>query len=560
MQKLKTPRVAEPNKPSCLKYGATVFCAIGAATYIFMALYDSSSAELRYPLLFAGALMIFFIWLMWRKPKAKLTSASSSFSLLDGKVIDVHGLRIQYQNGRAYDYSTGKPLSKKQLQYLRQCMQLNSNRDDRVISDCLELSMKTLKPDVFFMRYDLLVQTLTEVTLYHKLFRVPAQDPEPELRRALEYRDARTADFIQRSRSNMAQKAAALKTEKAQRGRYEKYYQEMGLYIEQLSAQARQTLEELKQRDTGYLTDETVETSVTPAPKAVSPMVGKEMTAFSELPFTIPDDVLNLLWIKNGPLCNCTAAEEDEPSAIDLSLPLDLSPTENDQTADIGYYPSYERLTPAKRTVYLQWLSDVSTPVPIGYVFIFYYGLERFLFTDKYEAALAMIDRLRQSHENSSLFAYSADALLAGCLLHNRPDLISTFDIGKASTDLYLYTEGYLTGRFTAQDLISTCRRWNFTNTRYIKAQPELFEMQLAEVLTEKYGSPAFPLKREDYDRAERTFTIALANTSLPQDARFAAAKDITSNQAVAQTVFALLQETHDRVKRILAEERKKNR
>ena len=30
MPKLKTPRAAEPNKPGCLKYGATVFCALGA--------------------------------------------------------------------------------------------------------------------------------------------------------------------------------------------------------------------------------------------------------------------------------------------------------------------------------------------------------------------------------------------------------------------------------------------------------------------------------------------------------------------------------------------------
>lgn len=70
MQKLKTPRAAEPNRPGCLKYGATVFCAIGAVTYIFMALYDSSSTELRYPLLFCGALMVLFIWLMWAQTKS----------------------------------------------------------------------------------------------------------------------------------------------------------------------------------------------------------------------------------------------------------------------------------------------------------------------------------------------------------------------------------------------------------------------------------------------------------------------------------------------------------
>ena len=437
-------------------------------------------------------------------------------------------------------------------------MELNRDRDRRVASDCLELTTKTMNPDVFFFRYDMLIETLALLSLYHRMFRVPAQDPESELRRALESRNMLTEDFIRRSHSNMAQKAAALKTEKAQRGRYEKYYQEMGLYIEHLSAQARQTLEELKQRDAGYLTDETVETSVAPAPKAVSPVVGKEVAVFSELPFTIPDDVLNLLWIKNGPLCNCAAAEENEPSAIDLSLPLDLSPTENDQTADIGYYPSYERLTPKQRTVYLRWLSDISKSVPVGYVFIFYYGLERFLFTEKYEAALDMINRLRLFHSNNSLLGYSADAMLVGCLLHNRPDLIGMIDTSKTSTELYLYIKGYLAGGLSASDLMNTCRRWNFTNTRYIKGQPALFEQQLSEVLTEQYGSSILPLSHDRYVQAERTFTIALANTSLPQDARFAAAKDITSNTEVAQTVLSLLQTAHDRVKHILAEERKK--
>lgn len=551
MQKLKTPRAAEPNKPGCLKYGATVFCAIGAVTYIFMALYDSSSTELRYPLLFGGALMVLFIWLMWRKPKAKRTPASGSFSPLEGKVIDVHGLRVQYQNGRAYDYSTGKPLSKKQLQYLRQCMQLNSNRDDRVISDCLELTKKTLKPDVFFMRDDLLVRTLTEVTLYHKLFRVPHQDPEEDLRRVIDTRDARTCDFIQRSHSDMVQKAAALKTEKARIGRYEKYYQVMEPFQDQLTEQARALFEKYRQQDTCSAAPVQSSEAIVPKPEA-----GVE--AFSELPFTIPPDVLSLLWIKNGPLCNCTSAQEKEPSAIDLTLPLDLSPSAEDLIADIGYYPSYERLTPKQRTVYLRWLSDISKSVPVGYVFIFYYGLERFLFTEKYEAALDMINRLRQFHSNHSLLGYSADAMLVGCLLHNRPDLIGMIDTSKTSTELYLYIKGYLVGGLSASDLMNTCRRWNFTNTRYIKGQPALFEQQLSEVLAEQYGSSMLPLSHDRYVQAERMFTIALANTSLPQDARFAAAKDITSNTEVAQTVLSLLQAAHDRVKHILAEERRK--
>ena len=555
MQKLKTPRTAEPNRPGCLKYGATAFCIFGAISYIFLFFYapiiDPSTDNAQYVFIGMAALMIFFIWLMWRKPKTKNAPTSSSSSPLEGRVIDVHGLRIQYQNGRVYDYSTGKPLSKKQLHYLYECMQLNSKRDDYVISDCLELTMKTLKPDVFFMRYDLLVQTLMEVTLYHKLFRVPRQDPEADLRSAIDERDTRTCDFVQRSHSDMAQKAAALKTEKARSGRYEKYYKAMDTFQKQLPEQARALFENYRQQDTNYTAPAEPSEAIILKPEA-------GVDAFSELPFTIPPDVLSLLWIKNGPLCNCTSAQEKEPSAIDLTLPLDLSPSTEDLTADIGYYPSYERLTPKQRTVYLRWLSDISQSVPVGYVFIFYYGLERFLFTEKYEAALDMINRLRQFHSNNSLLGYSADAMLVSCLLHNRPDLIGMIDTSKTSTELYLYIKGYLAGGLSASDLMNTCRRWNFTNTRYIKGQPALFEQQLNEVLAEKYGSTMLPLSHNRYVQAERTFTIALANTSLPQDARFAAAKDITSNAEVAQTVLALLQAAHDRVKRILAEERKK--
>lgn len=72
MQKLKTPRAAEPNKPGCLKYGATVFCALGASIYLIIALtgYGLTDTSVR-PLLFVlSGIMIAVIIIIWR-PRSK---------------------------------------------------------------------------------------------------------------------------------------------------------------------------------------------------------------------------------------------------------------------------------------------------------------------------------------------------------------------------------------------------------------------------------------------------------------------------------------------------------
>lgn len=67
-----------------------------------------------------------------------------------------------------------------------------------------------------------------------------------------------------------------------------------------------------------------------------------------------------------------------EPSLINGQLPVQAAHV--DLTEKItGYWPSYSGISPAARRGYLQWLSEGrSTPnVDIGYVFIFFYGLER---------------------------------------------------------------------------------------------------------------------------------------------------------------------------------------
>jgi hypothetical protein len=73
---------------------------------------------------------------------------------------------------------------------------------------------------------------------------------------------------------------------------------------------------------------------------------------------------------------------EGEPSLIDLRLPV--SRTSPSTSPPLGYWPSYARLTPEARRCYLEWLAmgRRNPSIDIGYVFIFFYGLERRLLVD----------------------------------------------------------------------------------------------------------------------------------------------------------------------------------
>src|SRR5262245_24533281 len=88
-----------------------------------------------------------------------------------------------------------------------------------------------------------------------------------------------------------------------------------------------------------------------------------------------------------------------EPALIDPSLPVNLkSPDHGGQR--VGYWPAYTELKPAARAAYLQWLADGrrGPDAYIGYVFLFFYGLERRLLADRAMSAKARM-------ENSAIIA-----------------------------------------------------------------------------------------------------------------------------------------------------------
>ena len=83
-----------------------------------------------------------------------------------------------------------------------------------------------------------------------------------------------------------------------------------------------------------------------------------------------------------------------DPALIDPGLDVDHRAPDY-AGAYMGYWPSYSTIAPACRAAYLQWLADGrhAPHAYIGYVFLYFYGLERRLLVDAQQSAVARSER-----------------------------------------------------------------------------------------------------------------------------------------------------------------------
>ena len=284
----------------------------------------------------------------------------------------------------------------------------------------------------------------------------------------------------------------------------------------------------------------------------------------------IPLDVFELLWFINGPYKNIdnninkkTFSNNfiniyidflpSEPSAIDFSLPIDDSIDYN----EIGYYPSYDKLTPFQRLTYLNWLKDVDKEIDISYVFIFFYGLERFLFTDKVDKAVEMIVRLQKIHKNNSFISYSNDAIIIASLINKKFDWILKLDPDSLSPSILATFKGIVTQNFDSNDIMFFSKEVGWTNNRYIKNYPDLFLNKIDDVLKEKYNDTYYKFTKDFFKNINSYITLGLSNYSLNPESRFAKMPNILSNPQIASDLFEINKEAHEKVKKHLKEERK---
>jgi TerB N-terminal domain/TerB-C domain len=101
----------------------------------------------------------------------------------------------------------------------------------------------------------------------------------------------------------------------------------------------------------------------------------------------------------------------DTPAPCLINPALRVDQGRSAPRTEMGYWPSYSDITPDHRRVYLSWLSSgkKDAAINIGYVFLYFYGLERRLLVDnpapeEEMALVAELHRLRDIYAGNNSF------------------------------------------------------------------------------------------------------------------------------------------------------------
>jgi hypothetical protein len=215
--------------------------------------------------------------------------------------------------------------------------------------------------------------------------------------------------------------------------------------------------------------------------------------------------------------------DPDDPSTI-YECGAVRRPKQGFEVPELPYFPSYSGMTPEQRGLYLEWLCDISNPIDVGYVFVYYYGLERHLVVGMFDAAVDEILALRSFHSNSSFQSYSASALVHACLLRKRPDILQRlytipgFNYFGNSNLLALYHSGE---DITPETLFQLACHLQEVNKRYLKLNPELYQQKLRDTLSKQFGKEFYPFASRFLLRdVDGVAFPVFANTSFPPGVR----------------------------------------
>lgn len=112
--------------------------------------------------------------------------------------------------------------------------------------DCAELVNTTVNPEVFFTRYDLMLEQLSKLAAVENKYPFKQGVPSETLKTLLEDREAETDTFIDRATESVLAKAAELKTEKGRKNSINRFFEKMDTYSEYLTENNKNHLTNLR--------------------------------------------------------------------------------------------------------------------------------------------------------------------------------------------------------------------------------------------------------------------------------------------------------------------------
>lgn len=123
-------------------------------------------------------------------------------------------------------------MSEKQL---LQSAERMAQRDLEIIQDCIRILGETKKPDTFFSRFDLLVDTADRLRKFEKYLSF-SESPSAAYAEVWENRQECTGQFLVRYFSDVQYQAENLKTDKGKLNKYKKFYDSLQPYYDQMDA------------------------------------------------------------------------------------------------------------------------------------------------------------------------------------------------------------------------------------------------------------------------------------------------------------------------------------
>jgi hypothetical protein len=112
-----------------------------------------------------------------------------------------------------------------------------AENDLRIIRDCAKLVETTTKPDVFFMRLNLLVEKSKHLASLEKYITFSGESPSAAYNGVCQDYQKAIKQFLIRYFSETFDKAEAMKTEKGRIGKYQKFYDSLQEYYRYMSSE-----------------------------------------------------------------------------------------------------------------------------------------------------------------------------------------------------------------------------------------------------------------------------------------------------------------------------------